>query len=95
MAYFTPGSLIRPSTSSGQAAEPMPPPGASPKGRRSALTQINPDGSIEVVFVSGKRKPPTTVKRIERPEKYERVRRDGPISDSGKPARGNNPTSNA
>jgi hypothetical protein len=57
MAYFTPGSLIR-------------------CGTNAAIWRviaINPDGSIEVVYVSGKRKPPETVKRIERPEKYRRV----------------------
>jgi hypothetical protein len=57
MAYFTPGSLIR-------------------CGSNAAIwqvTAINVDGSIEVVFVSGPRKPPVAVKRIEGPEKYERV----------------------
>jgi hypothetical protein len=60
MAYFKVGSLIHCGTNAATWR----------------VTAINPDGSLQVVYVSGKRMPPETVKRIERPEKYSRV--EGP-----------------
>jgi len=57
MAYFKVGSLIHCGTSAATWR----------------VTAINPDGSLEVVYVSGKHRPPETVKRIGRPEKYSRV----------------------
>ena len=57
MAYFKVGSLIH----------------CGPNAATWRVTAINPDGSLEVVYVSGKHRPPETVKRIGRPEKYSRV----------------------
>jgi len=60
MAYFKIGSLIHCGTNAATWR----------------VTAINPDGSLEVVYVIGKRRPPETVKTIWRPEKYERA--EGP-----------------
>jgi hypothetical protein len=56
MAYFTPGSLIR----------------CGANAATWRVLTINPDGSIEVMYVSGKKRPKgkKLTKRIERPEKY-------------------------
>ena len=54
MAYFKIGSLIHCGTNAATWR----------------VTAINPDGSLQVVYVSGKRMPPEVAKRIGRPEKY-------------------------
>lgn len=58
MAYFTIGSLISCGTNVAVWQ----------------VTRINPDGTLEAVFVSGQREPAEQTKTISRPEKYRLVK---------------------